>query len=104
MQGIILTTLETLTKQTAHSVSLTPNIYPQIYYGIVGNAYQFKMDRQSGDVILAKPLDYETRKSYRLEIRAYNNFDGLQEKEDRGIVTVIVNDVNDERPKFKHNR
>ena len=42
--------------------------------------------------------------SSRLEVRAYNNFDGVQEKEDRAIVTVIVNDVNDERPKFKHNR
>lgn len=59
----------------------------------------FRLDRERGSLYLAAPLDYELIEMYRLQVTASDGawFDA---KNSTSIVTVIVSDVNDNRPIF----
>lgn len=73
-------------------------------YSIVGGNFDstFKINSANGKVTLAKSLDYETVKSFKLIIRATFKFsDGSSPDvtaETEGVVTVI--DTNDNSPRF----
>ena len=75
-----------------------------LQYSIVGGNFDntFKINSANGKVTLAKSLDYETVKSFKLIIRAIFKFsDGRTPDvtaETEGVVTVI--DTNDNSPRF----
>lgn len=71
-----------------------------IAYAIVGgNAEsEFQVDSSSGQVTLAKALDYEKKSSYSLAVRALCNSSPQQAQDIN--VAVAVTDVNDNSPKF----
>ncbi|XP_015521680.1 protocadherin-like wing polarity protein stan isoform X1 [Neodiprion lecontei] len=71
-----------------------------VRYSIMGGNTQntFSIDSLSGDVILIKPLDYETMKNYRVVIRAQDG--GTPTRGNTTQFIVSVKDVNDNAPRF----
>ncbi|KAL7299168.1 hypothetical protein TKK_0007766 [Trichogramma kaykai] len=71
-----------------------------IRYAIIGGNTQntFQIDSTSGDVILVKPLDYETVKNYKIIVRAQDG--GMPAKSNTTQLLVRVKDVNDNVPRF----
>ncbi|XP_016844332.1 protocadherin-like wing polarity protein stan isoform X2 [Nasonia vitripennis] len=69
-------------------------------YAIIGGNTQniFQIDSQTGDVILVKPLDYETVKNYKIIVRAQDG--GMPAKSNTTQLLVRVKDVNDNVPRF----
>lgn len=72
-------------------------------YAIIGGNMQaqFSIDSLTGDVSLAKPLDYEVMRSYRLVIRAQDG--GSPSRSNTTSLLVNVKDVNDNAPRFYSN-
>lgn len=75
-----------------------------IRYAIIGGNTQntFQIDSQSGDVILVKPLDYESVKNYKIIVRAQDG--GLPAKSNTTQLLVRVKDVNDNAPRYEIER
>lgn len=71
-----------------------------VRYAIIGGntQSQFSMDSISGDVLLVKPLDYESIRSYRLVIRAQDG--GSPSRSNTTQLLVNVQDANDNAPRF----
>ncbi|KAK6640052.1 hypothetical protein RUM43_008329 [Polyplax serrata] len=71
-----------------------------IRYVIIGGntQAQFLIDSLTGDVFLAKPLDYEAIRNYRLVIRAQDG--GNPSKSNTTQLMINVKDVNDNEPRF----
>ncbi|XP_078534042.1 protocadherin-23 [Lissotriton helveticus] len=84
----------TLTQLSANDVDLNPTIS----YSLTDNGnpgFKFALDRYTGVLTLAKPLDYEEAAEYRLRVQAS---DSLHHTETE--VTIRVSDVNDNAPMF----
>lgn len=70
------------------------------YYIAAGGEGRFSVDPVDGTLAVAAPLDYETRRRYDVELTARDLGVGGQTLEDRRTFTVMVADVNDNRPQF----
>ncbi|KAH3880457.1 hypothetical protein DPMN_004371, partial [Dreissena polymorpha] len=66
-----------------------------------GGLNHFIIDPTTAKIILAKPLDYETAQAYVITVSARDG--GLPSRSATALVTVNVNNVNDNTPKFAQN-
>ena len=93
----------TLVRDTVIVVSATDSDAVQnivVYSIISGNSEDtFIINPKNGNISLHKPLDYETKKQYKLSVKATD--DGIPVLESLTIVTVTVEDVNDSRPESR---
>lgn len=80
-----------LTSVTANDV----DTYPALKYSIVQGDNTFSIDRYSGKIVLNKPLDYEMRQQYEVNITASDT-----EHVAKTTLTIKVTDVNDNSPVF----
>ncbi|KAJ0175823.1 hypothetical protein K1T71_008982 [Dendrolimus kikuchii] len=80
-----------LTSVTANDV----DTYPALKYAIIQGDNRFSIDRYSGKVVLNKPLDFETKQSYEVNITASDS-----EHVAKTTLTIKVTDVNDNSPVF----
>lgn len=80
-----------LTSVTANDV----DTYPALKYAIVHGDNTFSIDRYSGKIVLNKPLDYENKKVYQVNISASDS-----EHIAQTTLTIKVTDVNDNTPVF----
>ncbi|RVE73479.1 hypothetical protein OJAV_G00049860 [Oryzias javanicus] len=74
----------------------------RITYVMDDNVPQFHIDPDSGAVTTRTELDYEDQLSYTLAITARDN--GIPQKSDTTYLEILVNDVNDNRPRFLRDR
>ena len=71
-----------------------------VYSIISGNSEDtFIINPKNGNISLHKPLDYETKKQYKLSVKATD--DGIPVLESLTNVTVTVEDVNDSPPESR---
>ena len=72
-----------------------------VFYSIIsGNSNDtFIINPKNGNISLHKPLDYETKKQYKLSVKATD--DGIPVLESLTNVTVTVEDVNDSPPESR---
>lgn len=80
-----------LTSVTANDV----DTYPALKYSIIHGDSMFSMDKYSGKIVLNRPLDYETKKLYEVNISASDS-----EHVAKTTLTIKVTDVNDNGPVF----
>lgn len=80
-----------LTSVTANDV----DTYPALKYSIIRGDSTFSIDKYSGKVVLNRPLDFETKKLYELNITASDN-----EHVAKTTLTIKVTDINDNSPIF----
>ncbi|KAI1240359.1 hypothetical protein IHE44_0008776 [Lamprotornis superbus] len=69
-----------------------------IHYTITGETTSFHVGELSGDIATLQPLDYETHSQYIFILKAFNP--GEPHLQDTANITVTVEDVNEEGPKF----
>lgn len=81
-----------LTSVTANDV----DTYPALKYALVQDENIFSIDRYSGKVVLNKALDFESQKSYIINVTASDN-----EHVATTTLTVQVTDINDNSPVFE---
>ena len=70
------------------------------YYITSGGEDYFSVDAVDGTLAVARPLDYETRRRFDVELTARDLGVGGQSLEDRRVFTVMVADINDNAPQF----
>ncbi|XP_024124833.1 cadherin EGF LAG seven-pass G-type receptor 2 [Oryzias melastigma] len=70
----------------------------RITYFMDDNIPQFDIDSDTGAVTTQMELDYEDQLSYTLAITARDN--GIPQKSDTTYLEILVNDVNDNSPRF----
>lgn len=80
-----------LTSVTANDV----DTYPALKYAIVEGDNTFSIDRYSGKIVLNRPLDYESKKIYEVDISASDSAHVA-----KTTLTIKVIDVNDNTPIF----
>ncbi|KAG6454631.1 hypothetical protein O3G_MSEX008785 [Manduca sexta] len=80
-----------LTSVTANDV----DTYPALKYTITEANNVFSIDKYSGKIVLNKPLDFENRKSYQVNVTASDS-----EHVAKTTLTIQVTDVNDNTPVF----
>lgn len=80
-----------LTSVTANDV----DTYPALKYSIMQGDNSFSVDRYSGKIVLNRPLDFETKKMYEVNITASDS-----EHVAKTTLTIKVTDVNDNSPVF----
>ena len=73
-----------------------------VRYYVSGGGEFISVDTVDGTLSLARPLDYETRRRFDIELTARDLGVGGQSLEDRRVFTVMVADVNDHAPQFMH--
>ena len=70
-----------------------------IYINMTGDPYnKFHLHETTGVLTVKNYLDFEEESSYTLQIRAIDG--GVPARSNITVLTVGVNDVNDETPKF----
>lgn len=74
----------------------------RITYYMDDSIPQFSIDPDSGAVTTQMELDYEDQVSYTLAITARDN--GIPQKSDTTYLEILVNDVNDNSPRFLRDR
>lgn len=74
----------------------------RITYYMDDSIPQFSIDSDSGAVTTQMELDYEDQVSYTLAITARDN--GIPQKSDTTYLEILVNDVNDNAPRFLRDR
>ncbi|XP_066526353.1 cadherin EGF LAG seven-pass G-type receptor 2 [Hoplias malabaricus] len=74
----------------------------RITYFMDDSIPQFNIDSDSGAVTTQMELDYEDQVSYTLAITARDN--GIPQKSDTTYLEILVNDVNDNSPRFLRDR
>ncbi|TTV75071.1 Cadherin EGF LAG seven-pass G-type receptor 2 [Bagarius yarrelli] len=74
----------------------------RITYYMDDSIPQFTIDQDSGAVTTQVDLDYEDQVSYTLAITARDN--GIPQKSDTTYLEILVNDVNDNAPRFLRDR
>ena len=79
-----------------------PNV--KVYYYIVsGNLYNtFGVNKTTGDIYIARPVDYEECSEYSMQIMAVDN-DPLNPLSSVVSVNISITDVNDNAPTFEYN-
>ncbi|CAH2108614.1 unnamed protein product [Euphydryas editha] len=80
-----------LTSVTANDV----DTYPALKYAIIQGDNTFSIDRYSGKIVLNRPLDYESKKIYEVNISASDS-----EHIAKTTLTIKITDVNDNTPIF----
>ena len=80
-----------LTSVTANDV----DTYPALKYAIIQGDNSFSIDRYSGKIVLNRPLDFEAKKMYEVNITASDS-----EHVAKTTLTIKVTDVNDNSPVF----
>lgn len=80
-----------LTAVTANDV----DTYPPLKYALIQGDDQFSIDRYNGKIILNKPLDFERKKLYEINVTASDSEHVAKTK-----LTIKVTDVNDNAPVF----
>ncbi|RVE45661.1 hypothetical protein evm_009676 [Chilo suppressalis] len=82
------------------ATSRDTGVNADVYYSIVGGdgREDFALDRSSGVLTVARPLDYERRKEYALTIQAIDG--GSPPLSDQASVNITVADSNDNPPTF----
>lgn len=80
-----------LTSVTANDV----DTYPALKYSLMQGDNRFSIDRYSGKVVLNRPLDFESKKLYEVNITASDS-----EHLAKTTLTIKVTDVNDNSPVF----
>lgn len=80
-----------LTSVTANDV----DTYPALKYSILQGDNSFSIDRYSGKIVLNRPLDFEAKKIYEVNITSSDS-----EHVAKTTLTVKVTDVNDNSPVF----
>ena len=92
-------TLREDTSTTTILTTLTPsNSIPHVLmYRIRDQPNQFTISPNSGEIYLSSSLDYESEPSYSLTVEVWDGVDGHIVPH---IVSVTVEDVNDNRPQF----
>lgn len=80
-----------LTSVTANDV----DTYPALKYSIIQGDNSFSIDRYSGKIVLNRPLDFESKKRYEVNITASDS-----EHVAKTTLTIKVTDVNDNSPVF----
>jgi len=73
-----------------------------VRYYITGGEEFFSVNAVDGTLAVARPLDYETRRRFDIELTARDLGVGGQSLEVRRVFTVMVADVNDNAPQFTH--
>ncbi|XP_060765947.1 cadherin EGF LAG seven-pass G-type receptor 2 isoform X2 [Neoarius graeffei] len=74
----------------------------RITYDMEDSIPEFSIDTDSGAVTTQMELDYEDQVSYTLAIMARDN--GIPQKSDTTYLEILVNDVNDNAPRFLRDR
>ncbi len=73
------------------------------YYVVDGNLFgTFAINRTTGEVKAAKPVDYEIASSYTIKVQAVDN-NQVNPMSSTVPLHIIVNDVNDNAPLFEDN-
>lgn len=67
---------------------------------VTGGDGFFTVDAVNGTLVVARPLDYESRRRFDVELTARDLGVGGQSLEDRRMFTVMLADVNDHAPQF----
>lgn len=80
-----------LTSVTANDV----DTYPALKYSLIQEDNKFSIDKYSGKVVLNRPLDFEMKKLYEVNITASDS-----EHVAKTTLTIKVTDVNDNSPVF----
>ncbi|XP_026738536.1 fat-like cadherin-related tumor suppressor homolog [Trichoplusia ni] len=82
------------------ATSRDAGVNADVYYSLVGgdDKDDFAVDRASGVLTIARPLDYERRKEYLLTVQAIDG--GTPPLSDLATVNVSVSDGNDNAPLF----
>lgn len=80
-----------LTSVTANDV----DTYPALKYSLIQGDNRFSIDRYSGKVVLNRPLDFEKKKLYEVNITSSDS-----EHVAETTLTIKVTDVNDNSPVF----
>lgn len=80
-----------LTSVTANDV----DTYPALKYSILQGDSSFSIDRYSGKIVLNRPLDFEAKKMYEINVTASDS-----EHVAKTTLTIKVTDVNDNSPVF----
>jgi len=93
-------TLPESTAQGTNIIKIQATCPKTITYSIVGDNTDsvFQVDSNSGQITLAKSLDYESKPSYSLAVRALCNSSPQLAQDVK--VAITVTDVNDNSPKF----
>ncbi|XP_045495363.1 protein dachsous [Colias croceus] len=81
-----------LTSVTANDV----DTYPALKYALVDETNMFSIDRYSGKIVLNRGLDFESRKSYTINVTASDT-----EHITDTTLTIHLTDINDNAPVFQ---
>ncbi|KAI5643563.1 cadherin domain-containing protein [Phthorimaea operculella] len=83
-----------------HATSRDTGVNADVYYSLVGgdDRDDFAVDRGTGALSIARPLDYERRKEYFLTIQAIDG--GAPPLSDLATVNITIEDSNDNAPVF----
>lgn len=82
------------------ATSRDAGVNADVYYSLVGGDGRddFTVDRSSGTLSIARPLDYERRREYALTVQAIDG--GSPPLSDRAAINITVTDSNDNAPVF----
>lgn len=82
------------------ATSRDAGVNADVYYSLVGGDGRddFAVDRSSGVLSIARPLDYERRREYALTVQAIDG--GSPPLSDRASINITVSDSNDNAPIF----
>lgn len=82
----------------------TPNFKCEFVQGNEQELFDLSIEDYGCVIVLAKPLDYEIKTSYTLELRLVSHRYFVSPRKDRATVKIIVQDENDNPPEFVFNR
>ncbi|XP_017860568.1 PREDICTED: protocadherin-15 [Drosophila arizonae] len=81
-----------------------PNFKCEIVRGNELGIFELSFEDYGCLIVLAKPLDYETKTSYTLELQLVSQRYFVSPRKDRTTVNIMVQDENDNPPEFIFNR
>ncbi|XP_034116106.1 cadherin-99C [Drosophila albomicans] len=82
----------------------TPNYKCEFMQGNEQGIFELSLEDYGCVLVLVKPLDYETKMSYNLEVRLVSHRYFVSPRKDRATIKIIVQDENDNPPEFVFNR
>ncbi|XP_060645896.1 cadherin-99C [Drosophila nasuta] len=82
----------------------TPNYKCEFVQGNEQGIFELSLEDYGCVLVLVKPLDYETKMSYNLEVRLVSHRYFVSPRKDRATIKIIVQDENDNPPEFVFNR
>ncbi|KAH8311419.1 hypothetical protein KR044_006189 [Drosophila immigrans] len=82
----------------------TPNYKCEFVQGNEQGVFDLSLEDYGCVLVLMKPLDYESKMSYNLEVRLVSHRYFVSPRKDRATLKIIVQDENDNPPEFVFNR